>query len=200
MRSLSLGGISLQQGGKRNYESDASKTRIDIETAPDPFVGVLCGYGIFLGAFVAGLAIVHIVNDRGRRFWLLVGLCVGGMVAGLGWSLWLQWLDLQQGEHSDNSQLFQHDWKIVQQKLLTLSSFRYTVITRGLDMANVLNTDKQIAIIGQLAEGSSIRSVGLHFAYYNFVKRHNTLRCTPAMAAGVAPTFWSVGDLLEAAA
>ena len=30
-------------------------------------------------------------------------------------------------------------------------------------------------------------AVGLHFAYYNFVKRHNTLRCTPAMAAGVEP-------------
>jgi hypothetical protein len=26
-------------------------------------------------------------------------------------------------------------------------------------------------------------AVALHFAYYNFVKRHNTLRCTPAMAA-----------------
>ena len=33
--------------------------------------------------------------------------------------------DCQESEHS---QLFQHDWKIVQQKLLTLSSFRYTVI------------------------------------------------------------------------
>ena len=43
-------------------------------------------------------------------------------------------------------------------------------------------------------------AVGLHFAYYNFVKRHNTLRCTPAMAAGVEPSFWSVGELLEAAA
>jgi IS1 family transposase len=43
-------------------------------------------------------------------------------------------------------------------------------------------------------------AVGLHFAYYNFVKRHNTIRCTPAMAAGVASTFWSVGDLVEAAA
>jgi len=41
-------------------------------------------------------------------------------------------------------------------------------------------------------------AVGLHFAYYNFVKRHNTLRCTPAMAAGVAHTTWSVGDLVEA--
>ncbi len=43
-------------------------------------------------------------------------------------------------------------------------------------------------------------AVGLHFAYYNFVKRHSTLRCTPAMAAGVTESFWSVGELLEAAA
>jgi IS1 family transposase len=43
-------------------------------------------------------------------------------------------------------------------------------------------------------------AVGLHFAYYNFVKRHGTLRCTPAMAAGVASGFWSVGNLLEAIA
>jgi hypothetical protein len=40
-------------------------------------------------------------------------------------------------------------------------------------------------------------AVALHFAYYNFVKRHNTLRCTPAMAAGVERGFWTVGDLVE---
>jgi IS1 family transposase len=43
-------------------------------------------------------------------------------------------------------------------------------------------------------------AVGLHFAYYNFVKRHGTLRMTPAMAAGVTPSFWSVADLVEASA
>jgi IS1 family transposase len=43
-------------------------------------------------------------------------------------------------------------------------------------------------------------AVALHFAYYNFVKRHNTLRCTPAMAAGVTGSFWSVGELVEATA
>jgi IS1 family transposase len=43
-------------------------------------------------------------------------------------------------------------------------------------------------------------AVGLHFAYYNFVKRHNTLRCTSAMAAGVSPSFWTVADLMEASA
>lgn len=45
-----------------------------------------------------------------------------------------------------------------------------------------------------------VAAVGLHFTYYNFVKRHNTLRMTPAMAAGVADTTWSVGDLVEATA
>jgi IS1 family transposase len=43
-------------------------------------------------------------------------------------------------------------------------------------------------------------AVGLHFAYYNFVRRHNTLRCTPCMAAGVTSEFWTVEDLVEVAA
>jgi len=42
-------------------------------------------------------------------------------------------------------------------------------------------------------------AVALHFAYYNFVKRHNTLRATPAMAAGIEQDFWTVGNLIEAA-
>lgn len=42
-------------------------------------------------------------------------------------------------------------------------------------------------------------AVALHFAYYNFVKRHNTLRCTPAMAAGIERDFWTVKDLVAAA-
>jgi hypothetical protein len=43
-------------------------------------------------------------------------------------------------------------------------------------------------------------AVGLHFAYYNFARRHNALRCTPAMAAGVEQSFWTIGELLEEAA
>lgn len=43
-------------------------------------------------------------------------------------------------------------------------------------------------------------AVGLHFAYYNLVKRHGSLRMTPAMAAGIERDFWSVSDLLEAVA
>jgi len=42
-------------------------------------------------------------------------------------------------------------------------------------------------------------AVALHFAYYNFVKRHNTIKCTPVMAAGVENTFWTVAELVERA-
>jgi IS1 family transposase len=42
-------------------------------------------------------------------------------------------------------------------------------------------------------------TVGLHFACYNFVERHSTIRCTPAMATDASKTFWSVADLMEAA-
>jgi hypothetical protein len=43
-------------------------------------------------------------------------------------------------------------------------------------------------------------SVALHYAHYNFVRLHRTLRCTPAVAAGVTDRLWSVGELIEAAA
>ncbi len=43
-------------------------------------------------------------------------------------------------------------------------------------------------------------AVGLHFAFYNFVKRHNTIRTTPAVAAGVASKQWNIGELVEATA
>jgi IS1 family transposase len=36
----------------------------------------------------------------------------------------------------------------------------------------------------------------LHFAYYNLCRVHQTLRCTPAMEAGVAGHIWSLRDLL----
>lgn len=40
--------------------------------------------------------------------------------------------------------------------------------------------------------------VALHYAHYNFVRVHRTLRMTPAMAAGVTDRLWSIADLLEA--
>lgn len=42
-------------------------------------------------------------------------------------------------------------------------------------------------------------ATALHFVHYNFVRQHKTRRVTPAMAAGVAKTMWSVDDLVAAA-
>jgi IS1 family transposase len=42
-------------------------------------------------------------------------------------------------------------------------------------------------------------AVALHFAYYNFVRMHKSLRMTPAMAGGVTDRIWNVADLIEAA-
>jgi IS1 family transposase len=42
-------------------------------------------------------------------------------------------------------------------------------------------------------------AVALHFAYYNFVRSHGALKMTPAMMAGIERSFWTVGDLVEAA-
>jgi hypothetical protein len=39
-------------------------------------------------------------------------------------------------------------------------------------------------------------AIALHFAYYNFVKIHMTLKTTPAMAAGITTKLWEIEDLL----
>jgi hypothetical protein len=40
-------------------------------------------------------------------------------------------------------------------------------------------------------------AVVLHFAHYNLVRLHKTLRITPAMAAGVTNRVWSLEELAE---
>jgi IS1 family transposase len=42
-------------------------------------------------------------------------------------------------------------------------------------------------------------AVALWFAHYNLSRIHQALRCTPAMAAGVTSTVWSMDELLDAA-
>jgi len=40
-------------------------------------------------------------------------------------------------------------------------------------------------------------AIALHFAYYNFCKVHLAVRMTPAMAAGIEKSIWTVAELLE---
>jgi len=114
------------------------------------------------------------------------------------------------------SKPYRHSGNTVpQQYPLTSLNYWGTVIGIGdTPMANVLSTEKQTAIIGALAEGSSIRSIerqtGVH---RDTIMRlgvgvgkgcqtllDQTLRCAPAMAAGIERDFWTVGDLVKAAA
>ena len=39
-------------------------------------------------------------------------------------------------------------------------------------------------------------ALALHFAHYNFMRIHKTLRITPAMEAGIADHVWEWGELL----
>ena len=40
-------------------------------------------------------------------------------------------------------------------------------------------------------------SVAIHFMHYNFVRIHQSLRVTPAMASGVSKTLWSLTDMVR---
>ena len=42
-----------------------------------------------------------------------------------------------------------------------------------------------------------MHAVALHYMYYNFVRIHKTLRCTPAMEAGVTKRLWSIEDIVS---
>ena len=44
-----------------------------------------------------------------------------------------------------------------------------------------------------------MHAIALHYMYYNFARIHRTLRCSPAMEAGVSKTLWSISDILALA-
>jgi len=39
--------------------------------------------------------------------------------------------------------------------------------------------------------------MALHFLYYNFVRVHQTLKVSPAMAAGVTKRLWEMKDVVD---
>ncbi|HTK34608.1 MAG TPA: IS1 family transposase [Caulobacteraceae bacterium] len=42
-----------------------------------------------------------------------------------------------------------------------------------------------------------VHALALYFMFYNFVRIHKTLKVTPAMAAGVSQTLWTMEDIAE---
>ena len=39
-------------------------------------------------------------------------------------------------------------------------------------------------------------AVGLHLMVYNFVRIHGSLKCSPAMAAGITTKLWEIADVV----
>jgi IS1 family transposase len=42
-----------------------------------------------------------------------------------------------------------------------------------------------------------MHAIAIHYMHYNFVRIHKSLRCTPAMAANVSKTLWSIEDIVK---
>src|SRR5271170_4193535 len=109
------------------------------------------------------------------------------------------------GDHSDNRRYSAPDFVSAEKKVIVGKPSYARISTSYVERLNA-TTRLHMRRLTRLTLAFSKKrenfeaAVGLHFAYYNFVKRHNTLRCTPAMAAGIERDFWSVGDLVEAAA
>ena len=41
-----------------------------------------------------------------------------------------------------------------------------------------------------------LHALALYFTFYNFVRTHKTLKCSPTMAAGISKTLWSMEDVV----
>jgi hypothetical protein len=39
-------------------------------------------------------------------------------------------------------------------------------------------------------------ALALHFVVYNFARKHQTLKMSPAMAAGITDKLWSIADIV----
>jgi hypothetical protein len=130
-----------------------------VEREPSLYLHIL--FGLFFTAIVIWGGKRSVDRNGHRRLGLAAtvigffGLFCTLSSFGLGSPLafWrFRWL-LGEDDYCDYQPL--HGGEIVPRKYLTSNSYWGTLI----HMANVLNTDKQIAVIGALTEGSSIRSI-----------------------------------------
>ena len=61
-------------------------------------------------------------------------------------------------------------------------------------MGNRIVRHRRRALVTPISEAARVGR--LHFAWYNFVRIHSSLRVTPAMAAGVTDRVWYLTELL----
>ena len=77
------------------------------------------------------------------------------------------------------------------------NSIRATCRITGRDKETVMRLLSDIGAACDVYQGGAPEtSVALHFMHYNFCRVHQTLRTTPAMAAGIADHVWSIEELV----
>jgi hypothetical protein len=153
----------LYQSDKQQHRENSNYGRrksIQLINPVMSVAGAICCYAI---VWVFGWFAVKDLLENGGFLVIFrfVGFLAAMGAALIGTFVFIssQWCLICATGHGDEQQSqgedFHNNRKIVPQKYLTSNNYWGTVI----HMANVLNTDKQIAIIGALAEGSSIRSI-----------------------------------------
>jgi hypothetical protein len=55
------------------------------------------------------------------------------------------------------------------------------------------------AFVGRVVGANHAHMMAIYFMHYNFVRIHQTLKVTPAMAARVTPKLWEMSDMGESA-
>jgi hypothetical protein len=65
------------------------------------------------------------------------------------------------------------------------------------DASGVRDARTERAWLKCLRDPNHVHALALYFAFYNFCRIHKTLKVTPAMAAGITGTLWSLEDIAE---
>jgi hypothetical protein len=146
-----------------NYTAEPNQSQCEIDPKRG-FIVTILGWGrddpyisvnVLLMFGLEGWAVVLFCgNRRSRAGWLIA---FGGLLClvRLGVSLHRE----DEEKEREYCQQLQHNGVIVPQKYLDFPQLLGYIYSSEASMANILSTDKKIAVIGALAEGSSIRSI-----------------------------------------
>jgi IS1 family transposase len=107
------------------------------------------------------------------------------------------------GDSGENEKRYSPaEWVASERKTISGSPARKHVSTSYVERQN-LTMRMAMRRFTRLTNGFSkklenhIAAVSLHFMHYNFVRIHQTLKVTPAMAAGVTDRLWEISDIVE---
>jgi cell fate regulator YaaT (PSP1 superfamily) len=93
------------------------------------------------------------------------------------------------------------NWQIGTSKIPTANALKH--VSTSYAERNNLNVRMHSRRMTRLTNAFSKKmenhahAMALHFLYYNFVRIHQTLKVTPAMAARVTDRLWEVADMVR---